>query len=145
MLNWLLNIGTGLVGWIMFVKVIIYVLLCVWVVIAVYGLYVSIRDDDGLWKSHAKWLAFRSFVLAAFLFATLSAFGPGTPPRELPSEIGIMEYVDKAPDMKTEAEIKKEAADKVDPFLKKQDEGFKTEQEEADAYLEKIRKKYQNQ
>lgn len=145
MLSWLLNIGTGLVGWIMFAKVIIYVLLGMWVAIAIFVLYVSIRDDDELWESHAKWLAFKLFVLAAFLFATLSAFGPGTPPRELPSGTGIMEYVDKAPDMKTEAEIKKEAADKVDPFLKRQNEGFEAEQEEADAYLENLRKKHQNQ
>ncbi len=145
MLDWLLNIGTGLVGWVMFLKILIYILLGVWVLIAVYRLYVSLRDEDGLWKSYTKWLAFKSFVLAAFLFATLSAFGPGTPPQELPSDIGVMEYVDKAPDMKTPAEIQKEAEAKVDPLLKKQDEGFKAEQEEADAYLDEIKKKYQNQ
>jgi len=145
MLDWLLNIGTGLVGWVMFFKVVIYILLGVWVLLAVLGLYKSLRDEDGLWKSYSKWLVFKSFVLAVFLFATLSAFGPGTPPQELPSDIGVIEYVDKAPDMKTPAEIQKEAENKVDPFLKRQDESFKTEQEEADAYLENLRKKHQNQ
>ncbi len=145
MLNWLLNTSTGLVGWVVFLKGIIYVILCVWVVIAVYGLYASIKEADGLWKSYTKWLAFKVFILAAFLFATLSAFGPGTPPRELPSEIGVMEYVDKAPDMKSPDEIAAESEAKVDPLLKKQDEGFEEEQKEADAYLENLRKKHQNQ
>jgi len=145
MINWLLNIGTGLVGWVMFAKTIIALLLSVWVFIAIIAFYVSVRDGDGLWKSHVKWLAFKTFIMCAFMFATLSAFGPGTPPKELPSATGIMEYVDKASDMKSPAAIEKEAADNIDPLLKKQDEGFKAEQEEADTYLENLRKKHQNQ
>ncbi len=145
MLDWLLNVGTGFVGWVMFLRIVLGGFFAVWMIVAIHRLYVSLRNQDGLWKLHTKWLVFKSLVLFVYLFAILSAFGPGAPPQELPSDTGIMEYVDKAPDMKTPAEIQKEAEAKVNPFLKKQREGFKAEQEEADAYLEKLREKHQNQ
>ncbi len=145
MLDWLFNFGTGVPAWTMFIVVIIGMMIGAWVVMGFTNLVLSIKEDDGLWKSHRNKLVLKALVFVIFIFTFTNAFGPGTPPQELPSDIGVMEYVDKAPDMKTPVEIQKEAEAKVDPFLKKQDEGFKAEQEEADAYLEKIRKKHQNQ
>ena len=145
MLDWLMNFSTGLVGWTMFLLTVLGAVLGLWLVLEVVKLIRSVNEDNGKWRLHAGRAVLKSFLFAIYLFATLSAFGPGTPPQELPSDIGVMEYVDKAPDMKTPAEIQTEAEAKVDPFLKKQDEGFKAEQEEADAYLENLRKKHQNQ
>ena len=145
MLDWLLNFGTGLPAWTMFMLTTSGVILFIWAVASALKLSRSLSKKDGQWRLHTKWLAFKTFVFVVFLFAFGVAFGPGIPPQELPSDIGIMEYVDKAPDMKTQTEIDEEAAAKVDPFLKKQDEGFKAEQKEADAYLKEIRKKHQNQ
>ncbi len=145
MLDWLINFGTGLPAWTMLVLTVGGLILAVWVIIAAIRLKVSLDKKDGQWKSLTKWLVFKAFVFAVFIFAFFTAFGPGKPPQELPSDIGVMKYVDKAPDMKTSAEIDAEAAAKVDLFLKKQSEGFKAEQEEADAYLDNIRKKHQNQ
>lgn len=145
MLDWLLNFGTGLPAWTNFFAVVIATAWAVWLIKDLWKIGVSVTEGDDKWKPIVKPAVIKGFLFAVMLYAALVAFGPGTPPQELPSDIGVMEYVDKAPDMKTPAEIQKEAEAKVNPFLKKQREGFKAEQEEADAYLENLRKKYQNQ
>lgn len=144
MLEWLMNFGTGLPAWTMFFVTAICIACVVWFMLAVWRMLPVISDGTDKWKVHLKGVIVKGVFLALVLFTALAAFGPGTPSQELPSDIGAMEYVDKAPDMKTQAEIDAEAEAKVSRFLKEQDKGFKAYQEEADAYLDNVRKKYQN-
>ena len=140
MTEWLLNFGTGLPAWTEFVLIGATVMLGVWVILAV----VALARDLGNWKPRCISLALKLLIFAAFCWAFYAAFGPGTAPDVLDSDTGVMEMVDKAPDQKPTEQIEKEAYEKKDIFLKKQDQGFEEEQAEADAYLEKLRREHQN-
>lgn len=140
MIAWITNFGTGLPAWIDFAVLGLAILLGVWAVLAIIEL---VRDQDN-WKLRLKPVIFRTLVLIIYCLAFFSAFGPGTPAPVLDSDIGIMELVDKAPPQKPIEQINKEAYEKKDEFLKKQDQGFEEEQAEADAYLENLRKKHQD-
>ena len=140
MIEWLLNFGTGLPAWTDFVLIGATIMLGVWIVLGVVALVKNLDD----WKPKCISLALKLLIFAAFCWAFYTAFGPGTAPDVLDSDTGVMEMVDKAPDQKPTEQIEKEAYEKKDIFLKKQDQGFEEEQAEADAYLEKLRREHQN-
>ena len=141
MVEWLLNFVTGMPAWVEFIVVGIAILLGIWVVLAV----VQIFKDPDNWKLRWKPIAFRAVILIVYCWAFFAAFGPGTPAPQLDTDVGVMELVDKAPAQKSTEQIGEEAYEKKDEFLKKQDQGFEEEQKEADAYFEKLRKKYKTQ
>jgi len=134
----LLNFGMGIPAWINLLVILVAVALAVWIGYAIYALIL----DPNNWKLRVKPIVFRVLILAVFLWATLTAFGPGTPAPPMPSDIGAMKLIEKAPDEKSLSEIQKEAAEKRDEFLKAQDRGFQKEKEEADKYIDEALKKY---
>jgi hypothetical protein len=140
MLEWLLNFGTGVPAWVDFAAIGIVVLLGAWVTFAV----ISLLQDKDNWKLRWKPIAFRSVILIIYSLFAFAAFGPGTPAPVLDSDIGVMELVDEAPPQKSIEQINEDAYESKDEFLKKQDQGFEEEQAEADAYLENLRNKHQN-
>ena len=141
MVEWLLNFGAGAPAWVEFAIAGIAVLLGVWALLALVAL---IKDPDN-WKLRWKPFVFRIILLIIFCWAFFAAFGPGTPAPPMNSDIGVMEVVDKAPDQKSPEQIEKESYEKKDKFLKRQDQSFEEGQAEADAYLDKVRKKHQSQ
>jgi hypothetical protein len=141
MMDWLSNFGAGAPAWVEFAISAVAVLLGIWMLLALVALF---RDPNN-WKLRWKPIVFRSVILAVFCWAFFVAFGPGAPAPPMNSDIGIMEVVDKAPPEKSLEQIEKDSYEKKSEFLKKQDQGFKEEQEEADAYLDKARKRHQNQ
>ena len=144
-MNWLMNHGTGTIAWLNLLSVLVVIGFAAWLAKDLYSVIMSVNKEDGKWKPMVKPAIVKALVLTVVVFGIYAAMGPGTPPMEIQSDIGVMEYVDKAPDMKTQEQIDREAEARKDPFLKKQDQGFQAEKEEADAILDEARKRHQNQ
>jgi len=78
-------------------------------------------------------------VLTLLFFVS---FGPGKPTSLPPSETeGMYKIVSEMPDEKSEEELAKEAEEKKPMELKRQNESFVKDKEEADKYIEEALKK----
>ena len=86
-----------------------------------------------------------SSILLVLIFMFFVAFGPGRPNKLPPPETeGMHKIVDKMPNEKSEEELAKEAEEKKPTELKRQDESFVKDKEEADRYIEEALKKAKN-
>jgi hypothetical protein len=144
MIEWLLNFGTGIPAWTSFVIAIIVGGVGVLTLYSWYK-FVMAAVEKQPWRALLTRAIIRSVVFAAVIYFAFVAFGPGQPAPPMDSGEGARELIEKAPPEKSKEQIDKEAYDKQPEVLKKQDQGFAEEKEEADAYLDELRKRHENQ
>jgi len=84
-----------------------------------------------------------AFVIAIIgTFGLMVNFGPGTPPpRTYVEDEGYIKKVKEYPEPKSVKEIKEDAEEKKDEYLKAQDRGADREKEEANSYVDQVLKR----
>lgn len=81
-------------------------------------------------------------IITLLIFSFFVSFGPGKPSLLSPPETeGMHKIVNRMPDEKSKEELAKEAEEKKPTELKRQDESFIKDKEEADRYIEEALKK----
>ena len=131
----LFNYGSNVQTWIEMLMIIITVLYLFWIGKSIYLLVKTKLENKDKYLHHILFKSFGFIILIMFFFF---AFGSGKKPdsyRIQDQEGGYMEMVEEYPEPKPVEDIRIEARESKNKFLKKQDGGFEEERQEADDYI----------
>ena len=146
-MNGILNLGGDVSAWVWLIKCLIVVGVAIWFIAGIVKDLIKInkeKEDTGKtmpnWKRHL----FRAtiFIFAAFLLFVAFGSSEDRGVADFEKETGSLEVVNQAPDEKPIEQIRKEAQENKDEYLKKvEKESFADETKEADNYIKKALEK----
>ena len=102
---------------------------------------VTINKVRSLTFKDLKSILLNSFLIVVVLLFFFVSFGPGRNNVDVPQD-GMDRLVTQMPEEKSQEELEKDAENKKPEELKRQDESFLKDKQEADKYIEDVLKKY---
>ena len=135
----ILNIGTSITFWIVFMKAVILCGLLYLVGIKAYRLS-KLTPKRKKWKQTLRTVIILVALTIVYIFFAYVAFGPGEPTKRVDvEEVGTSKLMKEKPTEKPVEEIRREAYERKPEQLKRQDDpSFTKEKEEADKQMDAI-------
>jgi len=135
----ILNIGTSITFWIVFLKGTILALLFFLVGFNAYKLS-KLTPKRKKWKQRLRMVVISVAITVCYIFFAFVAFGPGESTKRVEVEdVGTSKLMKEKPTEKPVEEIRREAYERKPEQLKRQDDpSFTKEKEEADKQMDAI-------
>lgn len=138
--------GTDVMGWAWYIKLVILGIMLVFVgylgykVVAISSKQkIDVNIKKRIVKHYMKLLAISLVLGIAYFLAAFVFFHPGRPTIiTSANKDGTRILVEKAPELPTPEEIKKDQSDRKDDYLKKLDQGPEQARKESEEYLRKV-------